>query len=456
MNRRQFCLLPGAALLSRAQSRPPNIVHILTDDLGWGDLGCYGNTDGIRTPNLDAFAKQGTRFLQFYSSNPVCSPSRTGWMTGQFPARHRIHGHIADEATNQRRDMPNHLDPRAAMLPRELKRAGYATGHVGKWHLGHGAGAPMPDAYGFNWAKPVVSNNPAWPEWGKDPWFWSRSTRLFVDEACGFVEKHRAQPFYLNLWTLLPHATLNPADEQLAPFAKFSNPQIAHKSAKQIYYASVFDLDEQIGRFLRRLDDLDLAGNTLVVFSSDNGPEDIHISNAGHSAFGTPGPFRGRKRSLYEGGIRMPLIARYPGQVPAGRVDADTVVTAVDWLPTCCRAAAIEPSAASKLDGEDMSEPHPRTKPLFWEWRFRIFGYHANRSPMLAMRQGNWKLLMNPDRSRVELYDIPRDPGEINNRAEQQPGTVEEMSRRLLAWQKELPPGMVEPEAGRDDYNWPR
>jgi N-acetylgalactosamine-6-sulfatase len=242
----------------------------------------------------------------------------------------------------------------------------------------------------------------------------------------------------------------------MAPFNRYSPPKIPFKTAKTIYHATVFDLDQQVGRLLQRLDDWNLTGNTLVVFSSDNGPEDIHISNAGHSAFGSPGPFRGRKRSLYEGGIRVPLIVRYPGQAPAGAVDQRTVVTAVDFLPTCCRAAGIDPPAGWRLDGEDMNEAHPRAKPICWEWRFNIAGYPVNRSPMLATREGDWKLLMNPDRSRVELYDIPNDPGEMSNRAETHPKLVEDMSRRLLAWQKELPPGLVEPRAGKSNYNWPR
>jgi N-acetylgalactosamine-6-sulfatase len=377
-------------------------------------------------------------------------------MTGQYPARHRIHGHLATEQLNAHRTMPNFLDPKAAFLPRELKRAGYATCHIGKWHLGSGAGAPTPDAYGFDHYKTVNSNGATYSDDAKDPKFRAQSSRVFVDDSLAFIEKNRAQPFYLNLWTLVPHATLNPTDEQLAPFLRFSNPSIPFKTAKTIFHASVFDLDQQIGRLLARLDEMNLTENTLVVFSSDNGPEDIHISNAGHSAFGSPGPFRGRKRSLYEGGIRVPLIVRYPRQVPAGIVDNRTVVTAVDFLPTCCRAAGIDPPANWALDGEDMTEPHPRTKPIFWEWRFNIAGYHANRSPMLAMREANWKLLMNPDRSRVELYDIPNDPGEMNSRVEAQPKLVEDMSRRLLAWQKELPPGLIEPSAGKNSYNWPR
>ena len=259
MTRRQL-LFGAAASLFAQDRRPPNIIHILADDLGWGDLGCFGNGNGIRTPNLDALAKQGTRFVQFYSSNPVCSPSRTGWMTGQYPARHRIHGHLATEAENARRTMPNFLDPRAVMLPRELKRAGYATCHIGKWHLGHGSGAPTPDAYGFDHYKTINSNNAAYADDAVDPKFRAQSSRVFVDDSLAFIEKNRAQPFYLNLWTLVPHATLNPSEEQMAEFNRFSNPNIPFKTAKTIYHASVFDLDQQVGRLLQRLPTLEYRG----------------------------------------------------------------------------------------------------------------------------------------------------------------------------------------------------
>jgi N-acetylgalactosamine-6-sulfatase len=175
------------------------------------------------------------------------------------------------------------------------------------------------------------------------------------------------------------------------------------KSAAQIYYGSVTDMDRQIGRLLNALDELALAENTMILFSSDNGPEDIHVFNAGHSGVGSAGPFRGRKRSLYEGGIRVPGIIRWPGNVPAGVVESKSVMAGVDWLPTVCKLAGVRIPAAHKLDGEDMSDvllgkSRPRVKPLMWEWRFRIAGDPFHHSPMLAIRNGDWKLLTNPDR----------------------------------------------------------
>ncbi len=232
------------------------------------------------------------------------------------------------------------------------------------------------------------------------------------------------------------------------------------KSAAQIYYGSVTDMDLQIGRLLKALDDLGLADDTVILFSSDNGPEDIHVLNAGHSGIGSAGPFRGRKRSLYEGGIREPGIVRWPGKVPAGVIDNKSVVSGVDWLPTVCKLAGVKIPDSHKLDGEDVSDmlqgqSRPRSKPLMWEWRFRVFGEPFHYSPMLAIRDGDWKLLMNPDRSRVELYEIKKDLTQLNNVAEHHPDIVARLSEKLLAWQKELPSGPTDPGAGQMINSWP-
>ncbi|MEK7406912.1 MAG: sulfatase-like hydrolase/transferase [Acidobacteriota bacterium] len=458
LDRRNFLRVSVGALAPVAPAqprRPPNFIFILADDLGWGDLGCYGHPF-IKTPNLDRLARQGAQFTQFYVNGSVCSPTRSAFMTGRFPARDRVHGHFAEAALNEKRGMPNWLDPAVTTLPRLLKKAGYATAHFGKWHLGSGAGAPPPDAYGIDDHRTVNANGPGWDE--KDPYFRAKSTGLIVDEAIRFIEKHRERPFYMNVWSLLPHATLHPTDEDLKPYARFAPGGVPYKSAAQIFYASVTALDRELGRLLARLDESGLARDTVVLFSSDNGPEEILIRNAGHSGVGSPGPFRGRKRSLYEGGVRTPFLVRWPERIPAGRLDDTSVVTGVDFLPTLTKLAGVE---APGLDGEDVSDillekSRPRTKPIHWEWRFNIAGHTLNRSPILSIRDGDWKLLFNPDRSRVELYNIPRDPSELNNLAERHPEVVERLAQRALAWQKTLPAGPLDPGAGRADYPWPR
>ncbi len=451
-------LAAGSARAQRSSGRRPNFIFILADDLGWGDLGCYGHRQ-LKTPCLDRLAQQGTLFGQFYVNSAVCSPSRTAFMTGHFPARHRIHGHLAAPQQNEARGMPNWLDPGAPTVTGLLQDAGYATAHFGKWHLGSGQDAPAPGDYGIDDHRTLNANGPTWEE--RDEYYRARSTGLFVDETIRFIEEHPDQPFYVNLWTLVPHATLHPTEEQMEPYKRLGpGGKLPYKGAMQIYYASVTDLDAQIGRLLDKLDEMGLADDTVIVFSSDNGPEDFHIRNASHSAMGSSGPFRGRKRSLYEGGVRMPFIVRWPGHVPAGRIDDKSVLTAVDFLPTVCALTGADLPEGAGLDGEDVSdilqgETRDRSRPIMWEWRFRIHGHVVHRSPMLAIRDGQWKLLMNPDRSRVELYDIPGDPREMNNVADEHPKIVNRLSKLVLDWQATLPEGPVEPEAGRNDYPWP-
>jgi N-acetylgalactosamine-6-sulfatase len=457
MTRRTFLHTLGALAAPAQASRPPNIIFVLADDLGWGDLGCYGHPH-IQSPHLDRMAREGALFSQFYVNGPVCSPSRCAFMTGQCPARHRVHGHFAEAEVNRQRGMPNWLDPSVTTLPKLLKGAGYATAHFGKWHLGSGEGAPEPSAYGLEEYRTVNANGPGWDQ--RDPYFRAKSSSLIVDEAIRFVEKHREQPFYINVWSLVPHATLHPTDEQMKPYRRFGPVGVPYRGAGEIFYASVSDLDRHIGRLLARLEELGLGRNTLVVFSSDNGPEDIHIRNASHSAIGSAGPFRGRKRSLYEGGVRTPFLARWPARIASGRVEDGAVLAAVDFLPSLCRLAGVEPPRDWPLDGEDVSDvwtgaSRPRKKPIYWEWRFNIAGDILNRSPLLAVRDGDWKLLLNPDRTRLELYDIPRDPSELNNLADRKPELVERLARQALAWQKTLPPGPFQPGAGKNDYPWP-
>ena len=442
-----------------ASARKPNFVFILADDWGWGDLGCYGHRQ-LKTPNLDRMARQGVLFTQFYVCSGVCSPSRTAFMTGHFPARHSIHGHLATPQQNAERGMPNFLDPAVPTVTRLLQKAGYVTGHFGKWHLGHNPGAPEPSAYGLDVYRSLVVGNG--PELDRTVPHWrARSSQTLVDDTIQFIEANRGRPFYVQTWLLDTHATLDPTEEQMKPYNRYAPGDVSHKGAMQIYYAAATAADAQIGRLLDKLDELGLAENTVVIFSSDNGPEEILISNASHSGIGSPGPFRGRKRSLYEGGVRLPFIVRWPTGSPAGRVDSTTVLSAVDFLPSLCRLAGVALAADVDLDGEDMSaalrgQPAERAKPLMWEWRFGVYGHVLNRSPMLSIRQGRWKLLMNPDRSRVELYDIPADPSELNNLADRHSEVVARLSERLLAWQATLPKGPVEPAAGANDYPWPQ
>src|SRR5262245_54728933 len=219
--KRFVTIVVAAALCSvlssvRAADKP-NIIFILADDLGWGDLGCYGHPV-TRTPNLDQMAREGTLFSQFYVCGSVCSPSRCAFFTGQYPARHRIHGHYAAPELNEARGMSQFLDPQVPNNATLLKRAGYATAHIGKWHLGSNSGGPPPDNYGFDFVGSTERGGAEGP--ADEPYYRAKSTELFVNEALKFIEAHREQPFFVQLWTLVPHATLNPTPEQLKPYAR--------------------------------------------------------------------------------------------------------------------------------------------------------------------------------------------------------------------------------------------
>jgi len=453
----------GVATRRPASDRNPNFVFIFADDWGWGDLGCYGH-EHIRTPNLDRLASKGTVFTQFYVCSGVCSPSRAAALTGLFPARLRIHGHLAAHSENRARGMPDWLDPAVPTYARLLRDAGYAVGHYGKWHLGKGPDAPKPFDYGIDECRVNVGNGPQLDftdiESGPKR---SRSSEVIVDESISFIERHRNDRFLLNVWLNDPHAILDPSEEQLTPYREFMPRGLEHRhaGANAVYFAVIENADRHLGRLLDRLDTLALSANTIVIFSSDNGPEDIAIRNASHSGAGSPGPFRGRKRSLYEGGIRTPFILRWPvGNSRSGIVDNDTVLCAADFLPTFCRLAGVDPLPEAGIDGEDMADVfrgayRPRGRPIFWEWRFGIAGHCLGKSPRLAIRYSDWKLLMNPDGGRIELYDIPRDPMELANQAATHPEVVERLAGLLCDWHASLPPGPVDPDAGSNAYPWP-
>ncbi|MCC6857068.1 MAG: sulfatase-like hydrolase/transferase [Bryobacterales bacterium] len=468
MTRRDFLL--GAASAAGAIARPargaaarPNFLFIFCDDLGWGDLPCYGHQalrahggwlvrGDLQMPHTDRLAREGARFTQFYTASAVCSPSRAAVMTGQFPARLGIHDFLASPQLNRRHGVADSLDPAVPTVTRLLEQAGYATGHFGKWHLSSGRDAPRPERYGIQRYDACMSGP------GDRPF----SSEHIADQSIAFLEAHRGGSFFLNAWLYDPHNPLHPTEEMMAPYKDAGSGWPGQRSAFEIYYGVLTYMDRQVGRILDALGRLGLADNTVVIFSSDNGPESgliPFISQYGTAT--TAGPFRGLKRSLYEGGIRTPFIVRWPGHAPAAKVDNDTVIGGVDFLPTVCKLAGVPLPAGLSLDGEDLSpallgKPRRRTRPLLWENRFPVYGHILDMSPMLAIRDGNWKLLLNPDRSRVELYDIPRDPTEMNNLAERNPAVVKRLSGRLLAWQAALPKGPVDPRAGRNDYPWPR
>jgi N-acetylgalactosamine-6-sulfatase len=455
------CILPPSASAKAA----PNVVFILADDMGWGDLGCYGNPH-VKTPNLDRLAGQGMLLENFYVSAPVCSPSRAAFMTGRYPISVGLPHIIMAGAEAKKYGSVPFLDPGLMTVTRLFQRAGYKTGHFGKWHLGSRTGPQVAD-YGIDENTTAGGNGPQLPLYesktdeGRRE-FRGRSSELIIDAAMDFIERHKAEPFYINVWSIVPHSPLAPTDRQLAAYPNLRQPRfIPHTSSRHIYYAAVTDLDHQIGRLLDRLDALGLGDNTIVVFSSDNGPENELINNAGYSASGSTGPFRGCKRSLYDGGIRVPFIARWPGKIPAGAVNERDVVAGMDWLPTAAALCGLEVSSDGPLDGEDCSpallgRTMARKAPVMWEWRSKIYAHRIHQSPRFALRDGPWKFLTNPGGARQELYFVADDPSEMNNLAAAHPERVARYARLLREFAEKMPQGPVQPGAGEQDLFVPR
>lgn len=436
----------------------PNVLFVLIDDLGYGDLSCTGNRHVV-TENVDRMAREGTRFTQFYVASPICSPSRVAFTTGRYPARHGIHSYLASRRQNERRGMVHWLDPSAPSVARAFQNAGYATAHFGKWHMGGGrdvGDAPLPQAYGFEAS--LVSfeglGDRILPPGGLS----DQSARLgrgeirrvekheqtgiYVDRAIDFIDRTRDQPFYIHLWLNDVHDAHVPAAEDLARYE-----HLADDPYHQRFCAVLERMDRELGRLFDHIDSAGLAEKTLILITSDNGPTAWpRYYREGFDPPGSTAGFRGRKWSLYEGGIRMPLIIRRPGHVPAARVDDVTVMAAVDYLPTVCALAGVEPPAA-ELDGEDMSAAFrgtavSRAGPIFWEYgrdeSYLQPGAEQDRSPGLAVRDGRWKLLMNADGAQVELYDFDAETAESLNVAERHPDVAERLAAELLSWWEDV------------------
>lgn len=429
------------ALLAAAPVLQPDIVVVLADDLGTGDVGCYGGK-AIPTPCLDRMARQGKRFDRYYSASPICSPSRCGLLTGMFPARWNITSFLQTRAGNKGCGQADYLDSAAPTLPRLLKENGYTTAHIGKWHLGGGRDVTdMPGfgAYGYDrhagtWESPephpdITASNWIWSDKDKVK-RWDR-TGFFVDQTLDFLTKKGAKPGFVFLWLDDPHTPWVPGPER------------PRKDTPETLARVVTEMDAQVGRLITRIDAMPRGNDTLVVFISDNGPRPSFNKSR------TVG-MRGEKLSLYEGGIRLPCIARWPARIAPNGHDSTTVLAAVDFLPTLAAAAGARPGGArGQPDGENMlqalvSGPMERTRPLYWEYgrNEKHFAYPAaaaDRSPPLAMLEGPWKYLCRPDGSGGELYQVTDDPLEKRNLAGADTGRAMAMRQKLLAWWRSLP-----------------
>ncbi len=440
-------------------ARGPNVVFVFIDDMGYADLSCYGNRD-IATVNIDRLAAEGIRFEQFYVGSPICSPSRVAVTTGQYPARHLINSYLNSRERNRQRGMRDFLDPAAPAVARAFRQAGYATAHFGKWHMGGGrdvGGAPLPSAYGFD--ESLVSfeglGDRILPPGGLSEQSKKlgrgnmrdvakhEMTQIYVDRAIDFMRRNKDKSFYLHVWLNDVHDRFYPKPELLAKFEKFAaNPYL------QQYYAVIDEMDRQLGRLFAEIDRLGLAESTLIALAADNGPTAWkRYYDEGYDPPGKTDGLRGRKWSLYEGGIREPLIVRWKGVVPQGRVNGKTVVGAVDLFPTFCRMTGV-PAPDAAFDGVDMSaafrgKQPARRRPLFWEYgrqpSYLRPGDPSDVSPNMAVRDGRWKLLMNADGSSVELYDFQNGFDESRNVAAGRPQVTRRLSAALQSWRRSLP-----------------
>lgn len=434
MNRRTF-LAALAAPARDTPKPPPNIVLIVADDLGWGDLAMNGAPD-IRTPHIDSIARAGVRFTQSYSSAPECSPTRCALLTGRYPQRvgglecaigvNNI-GRYDEAAWLQQRGELG-LPAAEATLPRQLKSLGYDTALTGKWHLGY-APQHSPNAHGFDYAFGILGGNADYFtheeqgegagnvqmfENGAKTRRSGYMTDVIAGAALAWLRRPRPKPFFLYLPFTAPHTPIQ-AKEDFDP-ASGSAP---HRQGHRPTYARMVEhMDARIGDVLRQLDASNAAVNTIVVFTSDNGAD----------ANGRNHPFRGRKSSLWEGGIRAPLHIRWPERIRPGAQTSQVALT-MDLAPTLLRAAG---APIGRTDGIDLmpfltgARP-PAQRTVFWR-------YKRGQVVRRAVRHHNWKYV--DDNGTAELHDLSLDMAESNNLAPSRTGLVQQLQRRLQAWER--------------------
>ncbi|TWU60576.1 Arylsulfatase precursor [Rubripirellula tenax] len=457
-----FPTLPIAAATER-----PNIVLIFIDDMGWGDFSCFGNTEAT-TPNIDRMAEEGIRFHNFYVNSPICSPSRVAISTGQYPFRHRISSFLNNRADNEKRGMAQWLNPSAPMLARYLQQSGYATAHCGKWHMGGQRDvddAPPITDYGFDrsltnfegmGAKLLPLTEVPTKNGGvKKGRIWDKAERLgepvrwmlrseitggFVDEAIEFIDEatQKDQPFYVNVWPDDVHAPYFPTIENWSV------------TPHGLYLSVLEEMDMQMGKLLDRIrDDDKLRDNTLIMICSDNGPDDNG---------GTAGPYSGTKATLFEGGIRSPLVVWGPGLIPSprrGSVNRSSLIAAIDLVPSLLTLANVDMPEATVFDGENLADTligksdDSRKTPVFFRRPpdrkdFRKY----TDLPDLAVRVGDWKLLCDYDGGRARLHDVSADPAEANDVSADNANVTKRLVNAVLKWNASMPA-----DAGDPGYN---
>ncbi len=455
MNRRQFLGgLGGAALgvantaLMRSAAAAPdaklNVVFILIDDLGWADLACYGSTFH-ETPNIDRLAKQGMRFTDAYAACPVCSPTRASILTGKYPATVNLTDFIA-----------GHWRPYAKLIvpkfnlqllfaedtmAEALKRAGYRTATFGKWHLGGWQSQPV--KHGFD-------------EYGGAPNRGDKAVEGLTKRAEQFIEKHKGKPFFLYLSHHTVHIPLQARKELIEKYEAKAK-AVAKPQSHPTYAAMVEAMDESVGRIMAKLDELKLADRTLLIFYSDNGGLIQRFDKKGQVVTSNA-PLRDEKGSLYEGGIRVPLIVRWPGVVRPGSESSEPV-TSADFYPTLLEATGAKAAAGHRPDGESLvpllkHSGRPKRDAIFWH-----YPHYHHTAPCGAIRAGDFKLIEYYEYGDLELYNLKDDIGEKKNLAKAMPERAAELRKRLDAWRKAVGAKMPTPNPNFDPkraHEWGR
>ena len=425
--------------LSLTAKDKPNIIIIYVDDMAYADLTCYGG-EFIETRHIDALAEEGIRFTQYYTMAPISSPSRVGLMTGMYPTRWGIRTFLQSREGNRKNKQNDFLSDKAPSLARALKQNGYATAHFGKWHMGGGRDVDNASSihnYGFDeyistWESPdpdrlITASDWIWSDQDSIK-RWDR-TAYFVDKTLAFIEKNGAKPCFINLWP----------DDVHTPFVPRPDELYTEKGDREKEEAFIFvlkNLDEQIGRLVKGLKKLGVDDDTMIIFTSDNGP------NPGYGAKRTKG-LRGKKGTLYEGGIRMPFIVRWPSVIAPNQINNNSIIASIDLFPTLCRITETQHPVEFMPDGEERSDiilknkDSQRVEPLFWEFSRKKKGDNNKKSdpiPQLAVRWQEWKLLVFIDGTEVELFNVINDPGEKHNVADQNREITDKLTFEALQW----------------------
>jgi arylsulfatase A-like enzyme len=447
-------LLVALACGSRltAADPPPNVVFILADDLGWTDLGCQGSKF-YETPNLDKMAKDGMRFTAGYTCGPNCQPTRAALVSGQYGPRTGVYtvGATTRFDTSTRPLVPvenvQQLPLDRVTLGDAMKKAGYATALYGKWHLGQ-QGKHHPSQRGFDHA--ITSAGQHFNFTTQPPVEYPKGIYLadwLTDNAVKFIEKNKDKPFFLCLHHFGVHSPHEAKPELVERFKK--KPGVGgHRDPT--YAAMIFSVDESVGRVLAKLDELKLSGNTLVIFTTDNGGVGGYVEAGVKTKDGITNnaPLRGGKGMLYEGGVRVPWIARWPGKVKAG-VTCDEPIISVDLYPTLLELAGAKPRDGYVLDGTSITPmlfgnggraQGQARKPLYWHFP----GYLGagkdgwRTTPAGAIRSGDWKLIEFFETGKTELYNLADDIGEKTNLAAKMPERAKQLHDELIAWRKSV------------------